>query len=98
MTSSYHDNFDDAYRDSPRWDESLIARDSQGGLQQGGVWAGGQSYIIAFQSEGLTAPFVGVIGHSWHLWRNNDPVFKGEESIPFIPMIYHGGPTTNCRT
>ena len=162
---SYHDNFDDAYRDSPRWDETVIARDSQGGLQRGGVWAGGQSYIIAFQkyaqqaglerirrtvgqmpvrdsyhidvlsavplrrdyhpekpesssdslagkcalvrefnrlgidvtSEGLTAPFVGVIGHAWHLWRNNDRVFAGEESIPFIPLIYHGGPTTYGR-
>jgi hypothetical protein len=162
---SYHDNFDDAYRDSPRWDEAVIARDSQGGLQQGGVWAGGQSYIIAFQkyarqaglerirrtvgqmpvrdsyhidvlsavplrrdynpqapestadslagkfalvrefnrlgidvtSEGLTAPFVGVISHSWHLWRNNDRVFAGEEPIPFIPLIYHGGPTTYGR-
>ena len=162
---SYHDNFDDAYRDSPRWDETLIARDSQGGLQRGGVWAGGQSYIIALDkyarqaglerirrtvgqmpvrdsyhidvlsavpmrrdyhpqtpestrdslagkfalirefnrlgidvtSEGFTAPFVGVIGHSWHLWRNSDPVFAGEEPIPFIPLIYHGGPTTYGR-
>jgi hypothetical protein len=162
---SYHDNFDDAYRDSPQWDESFIARDDRGGLQKGGVWAGGQSYIIAFgkyarkagldrvrrtvgqmpvrgsyhidvlsavpmrrdyhpqrpenthdslqgklaiirefnrlgidvTSEGFTAPFVGAIGHSWHLWRNNEPLFAGEEPIPFIPMIYHGGPTTYGR-
>ena len=44
-----------------------------------------------------SAPFVGVIGHSWHLWRNNDRVFAGEEPVPFIPMIYHGGPTTYGR-
>jgi hypothetical protein len=162
---SCHDNFDDAYRDSPQWDESIIARDSQGGLQKGGIWAGGQSYIIAFDkyarkagvervrrtvsqmpvrasyhidvlsavpmrrdyhpdrpestqdslhgkfaiirefnrhgidvtSEGFTAPFVGAIGHSWHLWRNSDTLFAGEEPIPFIPMIYHGGPTTYGR-
>jgi hypothetical protein len=162
---SYHDNFDDAYRDSPQWDESIIARDSQGGLQKGGVWAGGQSYVIAFNkyaqkaglervrrtvsqmpvrgsyhidvlsavpmrrdhhpdrpestgdslqgklaiirefnrlgidvtSEGFTAPFVGSIGHSWHLWRNNEPSFVGDEPVPFIPMIYHGGPTTYGR-
>jgi hypothetical protein len=162
---SYHDNFDDAYRDSPEWDESIIARNNRGGLQMGGVWAGGQSYIIAFNksaqkaglervrrtvnqmpvrgsyhidvlsavpmrrdyhpqrpestreslegkfaivrefnrlgidvtSEGFAAPFVGVIGHSWHLWRNDVPLFAGEEPIPFIPMIYHGGPTTYGR-
>ena len=162
---SYHDNFDDAYRTSPQWDENFIARNAEGGLQLGGVWAGGQSYILAFNkysqkagvervrrtvsqmpvrdsyhidvlsavpmrrdyhpqfpestsdslagkcaivrefnrlgvdvtSEGFTAPFVGVIGHSWHLWRNEDPLFAGDEPIPFIPMIYHGGPTTYGR-
>jgi hypothetical protein len=162
---SYHDNFDDAYRDSPQWDERLIARDTRGELQKGGVWAGGQSYILAFKkyaaqaglarvrrtvgqmpvrgsyhidvlsavplrrdyhpqfpestrdslegkfaiirefnrqgidvtSEGFTAPFVGVIGHGWHFWRRDDSVFAGEEAIPFLPMIYHGGPTTYGR-
>jgi hypothetical protein len=162
---SYHDNFDDAYRDSPRWDESLIARDDQGNLQKGGLWAGGQSYIIAFKkyaekaglarvrrtiaqmpvrdsyhidvlsaaamrrdynihapestcdslegkfailrefnrhgidvtSEGFTAPFVGLIGHAWHFWRLDDPLFAGDEAIPFVAMIYHGGPTTYGR-
>jgi len=159
---SYHDNFDDAYRDSPQWDESLVARDRHGDLQKGGVWAGGQSYILAFKkyaekaglarvrrtvgqmpvrdsyhidvlsavpmrrdynpqapestrdslegkfaiirefnrlgidvtSEGFTAPFVGVIGHAWHFWCKPDPQFVGEEPIPFIAMVYHGGPTT----
>jgi hypothetical protein len=159
---SYHDNFDDAYRDSPRWDERLIARDPHGELQKGGIWAGGQSYILACKkyaaaaglervrrtvgqmpvresyhldvlsavpirrdyhrsapestrdslegkyaiirefnrlgidvtSEGFTAPFVGKIGHSWHFWRRDDRVFAGEEPIPFVAMIYHGGPTT----
>ena len=162
---SFHDNFDDAYRDSPQWNESVIARDTKGGLQKGGVWAGGQSYILAFKkyaeqgglervrrtvaqmpvrgsyhidvlsavplrrdynatspensrdslegkfailrefnrlgidvtSEGFTAPFMGHIGHSWHLWRNDTPVFTGDEAVPFIPMIYHGGPTTYGR-
>lgn len=161
-TISCHDNFDDAYRDSPQWDESVVARDEAGNPQQGGVWAGGQSYILAFQkyarkaglervrrtvgqmpvrdtyhldvlsavplrrdyniaspentrdslegkfaivrefnrlgvdvtSEGFTSPFVGVIGHAWQLWRKKESLFAGEEMIPFIPMIYHGGPTT----
>lgn len=162
---SYHDNFDDAYRESPQWDENVIARDTRGELQKGGVWAGGQSYILAFKkyaekaglervrrtvaqmpvrgsyhidvlsavplrrdynaaapessvdslqgkfailrefnrlgidvtSEGFTAPFVGRIGHGWHLWRNDTPVFTSDEAVPFIPMIYHGGPTTYGR-
>ncbi len=162
---SFHDNFDDAYRDSPQWDESVIARDCAGEPMKGGVWAGGQSYILAFQkyakkaglervrrtvaqlsirdsyhidvlsavplrrdfnvqspensmdslagkmaiikqfnqlgvdvtSEGFTAPFVGVIGHAWRIWNENDVLFPKEEPIPFIPMIYHGGPTTYAR-
>jgi hypothetical protein len=159
---SYHDNFDDAYQDSPQWDPSIIARDSSGELQKGGVWAGGQSYIIAYDkyakrfgvqrvrrtlgqmpvresyhidvmsvmagrrdynpeapestldclhgklaiihefnahgidvtSEGFTAPFVGVIGHGWHFHLEGDCGFAQSEPIPFIPMIFHGGPTT----
>jgi hypothetical protein len=162
---SYHDNFDDAYRNSPQWDERLIARDPRGELQKGGVWAGGQSYILAFKkyaqqagvarvqrtvkqmpvrdsyhidvlsavpmrrdyhplspestrdslegklaiirefnrhgvdvtSEGFTAPFVGAIGHGWHFWRRDESVFAGDEGVPFLPMIFHGGPTTYGR-
>jgi len=45
---SYHDNFDDAYPASPEWDEATIAHNDVGELQAGGVWAGGQSYILAF--------------------------------------------------
>ncbi len=44
---SFHDNYDDAYMDSPAWDEDIIARDSRGNIMKGGVWAGGQSYIIS---------------------------------------------------
>lgn len=53
---SAHDNYDDAYRDSPAWDERIIARDVNGNLMKGGVWAGGQSYIIgmhAYLAHGL---------------------------------------------
>jgi len=48
---------------------------------------------IDVTSEGFTAPFVGVIGHAWHLWHRPDRLFEGEQAIPFIPFIYHGGPT-----
>lgn len=44
---SFHDNFDDAYRTSPQWDESVIAHNDSDELCAGGVWAGGQSYILA---------------------------------------------------
>ena len=45
-TISMHDNYDDAYLDSPAWDENVIARSPDGELMEGGVWAGGQSYIL----------------------------------------------------
>lgn len=164
-TLSFHDNFDDAYSSSPLWNESVIARNNSGQLCKGGVWAGGQSYILAFKkyaeaaglervrrtvawlpardsyhidvlsavplrrdynpqapesttnslegklailrqfnqlgidvtSEGFTAPFVGRIGHSWHFWCDDATVLAGDESIPFMAMIYHGGPTTYGR-
>jgi hypothetical protein len=44
---SAHDNYDDAYLDSPGWNEDFIAQDSHGRLTKGGIWAGGQSYIIS---------------------------------------------------
>ena len=44
-------------------------------------------------SEGLCAPFVGVIGHGWHLMRRHDALFPGEERIPFTPFVYHGHAT-----
>jgi len=43
---SFHDNYGDAYMDSPAWDEKIIAIDSNGNLMKGGVWGGGQSYKI----------------------------------------------------
>lgn len=43
---SFHDNYDDAYRDSPDWDDRFIARYPDGTPMKGGWWAGGQSWII----------------------------------------------------
>lgn len=43
---SFHDNYDDAYMDSPAWNEDFICRLPNGELVKGGIWAGGQSYII----------------------------------------------------
>jgi hypothetical protein len=154
---SFHDNYDDAYTNSPAWDPAFIARSADGELMKGGVWAGGQSYIMSFYkygtgparervrrtlamvpirssyhidvlsavplrrdfnpanptsgekslegkiaivsefnrhgvdvtSEGFSAPFVGVLGHAWHLMRGRDALFAGEERIPFVPFIYH---------
>ena len=40
-----HDNYQDIYRDSPSWSESLVMKDSDGELVRGGRWAGGQAYL-----------------------------------------------------
>lgn len=47
-------------------------------------------------SEGLTAPFVGRMGHFWHVWRSNEPVFVGDSRIPLVPFIFHGKTTYGC--
>lgn len=44
---SFHDNYDDAYRVSPMWDESDIAVDNAGRLLRGGRWNGEQAYWIS---------------------------------------------------
>lgn len=41
---SFHDNYDDAYRQSPMWDENDIAVDNTGHLLKGGCWNGIQAY------------------------------------------------------
>lgn len=45
-TVSFHDNYDDAYRDSPDWEERYITRNPDGSPMMGGYWAGGQTWII----------------------------------------------------
>lgn len=45
---SFHDNYDDAYKEHPGWDPDIISRDPQGNLMKGGQWGGGlQSYLIS---------------------------------------------------
>ena len=44
---SFHDNYDDAYDNSPAWDPADISVDREGGLLKGGVWNGVQAYWIA---------------------------------------------------
>jgi len=46
ITLSFHDNYDDVYLDSPAWDKKIVTIDSNGNLMKGGVWAGGQSYLV----------------------------------------------------
>ena len=43
---SLHDNYQDIYRDSPSWNEDLIMKKPDGSLARGGVWMGGQAYLI----------------------------------------------------
>jgi hypothetical protein len=40
------DNYDDAYRSSPAWNESMIARRPDGQLWQSRSWTGEKSYIL----------------------------------------------------
>lgn len=42
----FHDDYQDIYRDSPSWKESLIEKRLDGSLAAGGRWGGGQSYLI----------------------------------------------------
>lgn len=44
-----HDNYQDIYRDSPSWDESLIMKAPDGSLVKGGHWAGGRAYLTCSQ-------------------------------------------------
>ena len=41
-----HDNYQDIYHDSPSWSESLVMKRRDGSLVKGGVWWGGQAYLI----------------------------------------------------
>ena len=41
-----HDNYQDMYRDAPSWDEGYIIKNPDGSLRKGGVWAGGQCWLI----------------------------------------------------
>ncbi len=43
---SFSDNYDDAYKSSPAWDESMIARRPDGQLWLSRNWTGENSYII----------------------------------------------------
>lgn len=46
-TISFHDNYDDAYPDSPDYDTNIVSRDNDGHLLRGGVWNGKQAYWIS---------------------------------------------------
>ena len=42
---TFHDNYSDAYRCSPEFDERIMIKSRDGRLAGGGVWAGGQSFF-----------------------------------------------------
>lgn len=52
---SLHINIQDAYRDSPLWDEyvreDLLAKNADGSLMEGGFWGGQQAYIVSYKRE-----------------------------------------------
>jgi hypothetical protein len=57
-TVSVHVNMDDAYMNSPLWDEyvaaGLIQKTETGELQKGGIWGGEQCYLISKTREWRT--------------------------------------------
>ena len=52
---SLHINIQDAYRDSPLWDEyvreDLFAKNADGSIMEGGFWGGQQAYIVSYKRE-----------------------------------------------
>ncbi len=45
-----HDNYQDLYRDSPSWDETLLLKHPDGSPVRGGRWAGGQAWLTCSQA------------------------------------------------
>jgi hypothetical protein len=41
-----HDNYQDMYKDAPSWNEAYLMKLEDGSPRQGGVWAGGQCWLI----------------------------------------------------
>jgi len=41
-----HDNYQDFYKNAPSWNEDYIMKNPDGSLHAGGVWAGGQAFLI----------------------------------------------------
>lgn len=44
---SFHDNYDDAYVQSPDWDPEMISRDASGELMKTGCFIWGQAYLLS---------------------------------------------------
>ncbi|MBN2325616.1 MAG: hypothetical protein JXR73_00585 [Candidatus Omnitrophica bacterium] len=42
-----HDNYQDMYEDAPSWNEDMLIVEKDGRCKKGGVWAGGQAWLIA---------------------------------------------------
>lgn len=43
---SVHDNYIDAYRNSPEYDEAQLIRNAEGATEKGGIWRGGRSRFL----------------------------------------------------
>lgn len=41
-----HDNYQDMYQDAPSWNEEYIMKNADGSLRKGGIWPGGQCWLI----------------------------------------------------
>ena len=72
---SFHDNYDDAYAESPSWCAEDISRDHEGHLLRGGVWNGVQAYWNSM-------PYYAV-------HRAQERIRKTLKMYPFLKETYH---------
>lgn len=55
MVISFHDNYDDAYQNSPDWCEDMISLDAGGNLMKCGFFVQGQAYLLSNYKYGKYA-------------------------------------------
>ena len=72
---SFHDNYDDAYANSPMWRADDISRDHTGHLLRGGIWNGVQAYWNSM-------PY-----YARH--RASERIRRTLEAYPFLKDTYH---------
>jgi hypothetical protein len=67
-TVTLSDNYDDAYRSSPAWDESIIARRPDGQLWKSRPWTGEESYILGL-AKYMEGPGSDRVGYTCERYR-----------------------------
>lgn len=74
-TVSFHDNYDDVYRESLDFEADVVSRDNNGHLLRGGVWNNKQAYWTSL-------PY--YTAHGTH-----ERIYKTLARYPFLQSTYH---------